>query len=545
VDTWYVSGGFDGEFELGDRRMYWDVTGIRSENNATQTKLNQFNARYINVALGDPAVCAATPGCVPLNIVGEGSMTPEMLDFITYTGLDQSTQELTDVSANLSGELFDLPAGALGFAIGIEHREEQGSFTPDPVVAAGETADVPTSPTVGGYDVDEFYGEVIVPLLKDRPGAHVLNLSAAMRYSDSSLFDSESVGKLALNWAPIQNLMLRASYSEGFRAPNIGELFNQGSRFDAGISDPCSNVQPANAANCAALGVPPGYVQLNPQISVDTGGNLSLVPETSDTFTAGFSWDVPVENWGGIDGLLIEMNYYDIEIEDAIQAPIAQELLNGCVATLEPVFCNAINRNASGTITSIAGVLENIGGIETTGIDVNFDVRTAETGIGRFRFQWMTSLLLDYDDLFLNTAGSFDRVSRKGTERGSPARGFFETKSTLNTDWYWNDWSVRLGLRYLSSLTEECTGLVEDFGQTQFCSGDPDTNTLDSVIYADTQVSWRPSAFQDGNWTFTVGVNNLFDEGPPICFSCDLNSLDGTSYPIGGQFWYLRANFEL
>jgi len=201
--------------------------------------------------------------------------------------------------------------------------------------------------------------------------------------------------------------------------------------------------------------------------------------------------------------------------------------------------------NASGTITSIAGVLENIGGIETTGIDVNFDVRTAETGIGRFRFQWMTSLLLDYDDLFLNTAGSFDRVSRKGTERGSPARGFFETKSTLNTDWYWNDWSVRLGLRYLSSLTEECTGLVEDFGQTQFCSGDPDTNTLDSVIYADTQVSWRPSAFQDGNWTFTVGVNNLFDEGPPICFSCDLNSLDGTSYPIGGQFWYLRANFEL
>ena len=72
--------------------MYWDVTGIRSENNATQTKHNQFNARYINVALGDPAVCAATPGCVPLDIFGDGSMTPEMLDFVTYTGVDTSSQ---------------------------------------------------------------------------------------------------------------------------------------------------------------------------------------------------------------------------------------------------------------------------------------------------------------------------------------------------------------------------------------------------------------------------------------------------------------------
>ena len=62
VDTWYLSGGFEGDFEVGSRTMYWDVTGIRAENNARQTKLNQFNARLINIALGDPAVCAATPG---------------------------------------------------------------------------------------------------------------------------------------------------------------------------------------------------------------------------------------------------------------------------------------------------------------------------------------------------------------------------------------------------------------------------------------------------------------------------------------------------
>jgi iron complex outermembrane receptor protein len=545
VDTWYVSAGVDGRFTAGNRDMFWDVTAIFSENNATQTKLNQFNARSINIALGPNDLCAATPGCVPLNIVGAGSITQEMLDFVTYTGLDNSSQELFDFSANLAGELLDLPAGGLGFAIGMEYREEDGAFTPDPVVAAGETADVPTSPTNGSYDVTEFYGEVIVPILADRAGADVLNVSAALRYSDYSLFDSETVGKLALNWGPTSNLMLRASYSEGFRAPNIGELFNLGSRFDAGISDRCSNVAPEDAANCAALGVPPDYQQLNPQISVDTGGNINLVPETSDTFTAGFTWDTPMDNVGGIDSFLVEANYYDIQIDGAIQAPSAQDLLDGCIDTLDDLFCNAVNRNPSGTITSIGGVLQNIGGIETTGMDINLDMTLAETGIGSFHFQWMTSFLLDYDELVANSQGGFDRVARDGTEVGSPTRGYPDTKSTVNTDWMLGDWSVRLSLRYLSSLTEQCTGLVADFEQFQLCSNGPDTNNMSSRLYTDTQVSWAPSGLNNGAWTFTLGVNNLFDERPPICFSCDLNSLDGTLYPIGGQFWYLRAIFEM
>jgi iron complex outermembrane receptor protein len=560
VDTWYVSGGFDGEFSIGERAMYWDVTAIRSENNAKQTKLNQFNARSLNVAMGDPAVCAATPGCVPINIVGIGAMTPEMLDFVTYTGIDTSSQSLTDASANLSGDLFDLPAGPLGFAIGYEHREEDGSFVPDPVVAAGETADVPTNPTTGGYDVDEFYGEVIVPILKDVAGADSLSLSAAARVSDSNLFSSETGSKFAINWAPIESLMLRASYSEGFRAPNIGELFNQGARFDSSITDRCSNVTPADAANCAALGVPPGYSQLNPQISVDTGGNPDLQPETSETITFGFTWDVPMSGVGGIDRFLVEANYYDIDIEDAVQAPDGQDLLDACIDTLDPLFCDQINRQPSGTITSIAGVLNNIGGIETSGVDINLDLSLAETGLGAFRFQLMSSLLMDYDELFANAAGGLDRVERAGFELGSPTRGFVEEKVTLNSHWSRGAWSALLSLRYLSSLTEQCVGLVADFELTvDFCNGPlvtvtpppPDEpfqireiNELDSVVYTDLQFSWAPEELFGGGWSFSIGVNNLLDEEPPICFSCDLNSLDGTIYPIAGQFWYVRAAFQ-
>jgi iron complex outermembrane recepter protein len=545
VDTWYLSGGFEGDFEVGSRTMYWDVTGVRAENNARQTKLNQFNARLINIALGDPAVCAATAGCVPLNIVGEGSMTPEMLDYVTYTGVDTSSQKLVDVTANLSGDLFDLPAGALAFAIGYEHREEDGRYIPDPVLVAGETADVPTSPTAGGYDVDEVYGEVIIPILKDRVAFDSLSLSAAARYSDSDLFDSETGTKFSVNWGPTENLMLRASYSEGFRAPNIGELFNQGARFDSSITDQCNTaVNPTPPANCAVLGVPDDYEQVNPQISVDTGGNRNLQPETSETFTAGFTWQIPLG--GALESLLVEGNYYDISIDNAVQAPDGQDLLDACIETLDPQFCGQVNRLASGTITSIEGQLQNIGGIETNGFDVNFDLALAETGIGAFRFQLMASFLLDYDELFPDlTNGGFTRVERAGLELGSPTRGFVEEKATLNTYWDLGDFSALLSLRYLSSLTEQCVGLVADFGQTAFCS-DPAglTNKLDSQLYTDLQFGWQPDDLFGGGWSFAVGVQNLTDEEPPICFSCDLNSLDGTIYPIAGQFWYLRASFQ-
>jgi iron complex outermembrane receptor protein len=470
-----------------------------------------------------------------------------MLDYVTYTGVDTSSQKLADVTANLTGDLFDMPAGALSFAVGYEHREEDGSFIPDPVVAQGETADVPTNPTAGGYDVDEFYGEVVVPLVKDRVAFDSLSLSAAVRYSDSDQFDSETGSKFSLNWGPTEHLMLRASYSEGFRAPNIGELYNLGARFDSGISDPCNTqVNPVPPANCATLGVPDDYIQNNPQVAVDTGGNRLLEPETSETFTAGFTWDIPMGS-AGIERMLLEANYYDITIDNAVQAPDGQDLLDACVATLDPQFCDHVHRIPSGTITSISGQLQNIGAIETDGVDMSFTISTAESGVGSFTFNLMGSFLLNYDELFADlTNGGFNRVSREGQELGSPTRGFVEDKVTLNTTWELGDWHALLSFRYLSSLTEQCVGLVADFGlndpaTTNLCS-DPTglTNELDSQFYTDLQVGWAPADLFGGGWSFAVGVQNLTDESPPVCYPATSTASTGRSIHRG-QFWYIRA----
>jgi iron complex outermembrane receptor protein len=544
VDTWYISGGIDGQFDFGDSTIYWDVTAIFSQNDASQVKQGAFNAQNIALALGPTDVCASTPGCVPLNWVGPNTMTQEMLDFVTFIQKDVSDQEMKDLTFNLTGEFGGLQAGNIGWAAGYEYRRETGSFTPDSIVSKGFTAGVPASPTAGGFEVDELYAELIVPLWRGDSG-RMFDVSGAVRYSDYDLFDSETIYDIGLNFAPHQDLMFRASFSEGFRAPHIGELFNTGSRFDASVSDPCSNADAGVAANCAALGVPPGFEAPNPQTSVTTGGNDQLTPETSDTFTAGLTWDIAAaDNWDGIDGLLFEFNYYDIEIDNAIQPPDAQDLLDQCVDTLDPFFCDAITRAPGGTITRIDGILKNIGGIETSGFDWKVELMTADTGLGQFRFQWLNTHLTDYVEITEGPDGAV-RVDRAGTELGSPERGFVEWKSNFNIDWMMNSWSARLGFRYLDGLDEQCTGLVADFELTELCSNGADGNRIGSTLFTDAQVTFAPDMAGAGQWSFTLGVDNLFDEDIPTCFSCDLNSFDGTLYPIQGPFWYFRSTFAI
>ncbi len=273
---------------------------------------------------------------------------------MTYTQHDVSEQTLVDAVANLSGELARLPAGALSMAIGIEHRRLDGFFEPDAVVTAGDTADVPAQPTAGDYWVNEAYAEMRIPLVKDVPGLDLLDLNGAVRVSDYSFLDPEFTGKAGVRWKPTGDLMLRGSYGRGFRAPGIGELYGSESRFDATLTDPCSEFNQAPQAvrdRCIALGVPAGggYEQLNPQISVTTGGNRDLEPEKSDSINISLayspSWMKSLE-W--VDRFDIEMAYFDIRVDGAIAPLDAQLQIDRCVLEGDDESCNGISRTVAG-----------------------------------------------------------------------------------------------------------------------------------------------------------------------------------------------------
>lgn len=559
VDTRYISAGLQGDFSAAGRAFFWDVNFIDSKNEATQVTHGSYNIRRISEALGPIDQCNATPGCVPLNLFGGlGSITQDMLDFISFTGVDTSEQELQVISANLSGDIVELPAGMLAFAAGYEHRDLDGEFQPDSVIVAGDSNGVPALPSAGGYEVDEFYGELIIPLLNDIPLVQQFDVSAAIRFSDYSTSGNETTSKLGFRWQVTDDLLVRGTYAEGLRAPGIGELFGTASRFDATLADPCSDFLNSGASqevinNCIALGVPGdgGFEQPNPQISVVTGGNDQLDPESSDSYTAGFVYSPGwAEDLSWASRLDFEVTYYRHELDGAIQAIDAQTQLTACVRTLDPLFCDGIDRAFTGGINNFQNRLTNIGGIETEGFDFKIFYSSPETSIGRFDINWQTTHVSEFDELTLNPddADGFLVRELEGIEEND--RGIAEWQSNLILSWNHGPWTASWTVRYIDSISESCSDFRDgsDISLTNLglCS-DPNfddntlsRNTLDSRFYNDVQVSYATN-IGDYGVTVSGGVNNVFDKSPPLCFSCSLNGFDVTTHDLPGQFWYVRT----
>lgn len=556
VDTIYVDGGFKGDFGVATRSFNWDVTAIYSRNRADQIMTGNFNSARLQKALGPVAACNAEPGCVPFNIFGgqgpdgKGTITKEMLDYVMFTQHDLSQQELYDFSANLTGDLVELPGGTMSIAVGAQYREQKGFFEPDAIVVAGDTSDVPASPTSGSFSVTEGYAELLIPLLSNLPGFDLLDASAAARISKYSTFGAENTFKAGVRWRPIPDLLLRGLFVQGFRAPSIGELFGSSARFDQVIKDPCSNVANQSAQiqeNCAAMNVPAGYQQLNSQISVTTGGNSELNPETSKTWSAGFVFSPGVlEHTAFSERASLEANYYTIQLDGAIQAINAQVQIDLCARTLDPVLCGGITRTGAGNINGFNNRLTNIGGVTTSGLDLALNYLSPDVGIGRVHLAWMSNFLLEYDEKIPSSDG-FTTVSRKGREMGDPSQAFPKFKSTLIADLLAKEFRASWTLRYISAVTETCQDM-QDFPGT--CSNpDPEadansTNVLKARVYNDVQFGYTPSQLDD-RVTVTIGVNNLFNVAPPACYSCALNGYDPSTYDIPGIFGYVRAGYRM
>ena len=551
VDTTYFSTGLEGSFNAADRSWFWDVSGVYGKNQASQRKTGALNIARIERALGPLDECNNTPGCVPLDIFGgqgsgSGTITPEMLNYISFVQSDNSEQEMTDFTANISGDLFELPAGPLSVAVGYEYRKKSGFFQPDPIVVAGESNGIPASPTSGEFSVDEFYAEFLIPVLADQTYAELLDFSVAFRSSDYSTSGSDTTGKFGFKYMPNSNLLFRGSFAEGLRAPSIGELFGTQARFDAQLVDPCNSPltgpsigETPDLDGCA--GVPDGYRQINEQISTITGGNPNITPEEAETLTLGFvyspSW---ADNTSWASSLDFEVTYYEIEIDGAIQSVDAQFILDSCAQNPNSILCGAFSRDAFGNIENFSTQLTNIGSIETSGVDFNVNWTSPQFNWGFVQASWNNSFVNEFTEYnptedLVNFPSGFAPRDLDGIEASDS--GIPNWNSNLYTTLNYHNWKVTWGTRFIGGLTESCDN-VAGLG---LCSDEAaGTNSLGGTTYHDLQVifpEWYSVQFE-------AGINNITDKMPPTCFSCSLNGYDPSNYDGEGQFAYVRATIE-
>ncbi len=564
ADTFYFGSGFDGVFDLWNRSFGWDLNAIYSDNELRDVTFGQFDLNRLRQGLGPSFIDASgTPrcgtaaavlaGCVPVDLFGgPDAFTREMADFTGVTLKDETNKELYDYTANITGDLFELPAGPLGFAAGYEYRREQGYFLPDAITASGATTGSAAQPTNGGFSLDEFYAEFNVPVLKDLAFAQVLEISLAARYSDYSNFGDTTNPKAGLRWKPVDDLLVRGNWSRGFRAPSVSELFLGASDNFPDVTDPCaesSNPQGVTLANCrngigALPPVPPGYEPSGGQARSTVGGNPLLQPEFATSKTLGLVYS---PDWAS--GLDVYLDWYNIEIENAISRPTAGFVLLDCYTNGELGNCANITRLADGTIAALLTNNQNLpDGTETEGYDLSLNYRW-DSRWGQFNANWDNAYVSYYGDVGQPEGGNVSG------EYFGTTFAIWRWKSNLNLDWEHADWGARVGFRYLSALDEDCTAaanlarLLGDAGSpTANPCSDPDrfveiggvstyapVNSLGSTLYTDVQATWNTP----WNGRITAGINNLFDEDPPVSYSTFINNFD-PAYDIPGRFWYLR-----
>lgn len=329
-----------------------------------RSKFDPASAGMVADVAGDNAAAALAAdiaACVPYNPFG-GKDNRAARDYIVTDSGSAGQLTQWDVTAFVSGDTsswFNLPGGPVGVVLGGEWRREDAYFKADDIVNSGmtfmnalQTFDPPA------LEVLEGFGELRVPILKDRPFFYDLNLSGAARVSKYNKAYGSTGTVWAWNvggeWAPIRDIRFRANYGRSVRAPNYTDTASPLSQsYAPGFQDPCNANRIGNGteyrkANCtAALGDilnDPDYQQatsLNTSPEIRSGSNANLTEETSKSLTIG-----AVIQPRFFPGFALTVDYYDIKVKSVISSPSAQLIVNSCydLPDMDNQFCALFER---------------------------------------------------------------------------------------------------------------------------------------------------------------------------------------------------------
>ena len=561
----------------------WDISGAYGESENNQTLQNYtLQSRFrqgalVNGTATNPVCQDPSNGCVPVNFFGPlGSITPAAAAFLSATSSTVVRTTLAQVHGVINGDTgVTLPWAAeqIGFAIGGEYRKYGATQRSDLLAqTAGELGGAGgAAPNItGGYDVYEAFGEIIAPIVEDRPFFKSLTIEGGARYSAYTVASAGSPNydtftwKAGGSWEPADGFKLRGNYSRAVRAPNIGELFTPVSTGLTNLAvDPCAGSAPVSNANlravCVAQGAPAGTIGsiLNPtagQANLTTGGNLNIRPETANTWTIGgvFTPDQ-------IPGFSLSIDYYNIRVTNEIGSPLPGDVLASCfgnitAASASSIACQQFGRNPvtggldgdPSTTLGLITQLSNLGVLKTDGIDLiaNYrrDLGFADLALS-FTGNWTNS------SKFQATPASLDRecvgfYSVNCSFTGSIQPQFqFSQRTTLSFDkvdvsllWRWIDGVSYEPAAFADDLaaavaagTNATTGCPDPTGtDPNGCIVDPAFRNIPSESYFDLSARFHAT----DNITFTLTVQNLFDNQPTVVGS----TIGSTSFNSGNVY---------
>ncbi|MDH5631067.1 MAG: TonB-dependent receptor, partial [Gammaproteobacteria bacterium] len=432
------------------------------------------------------------------------------------------------MSFAINGSLGRLAGGDVQVAAGFESIDNSFEFVPSQDLAAGTIAGFNGAPGLkGAYDVDEFFVEAYLPIMDN------WDIEVAFRSADYSTVGSVDSMKFSTSFEMNDIVRFRGGYNTAVRAPNIAELFAPQAEGFPGALDPCSSDTPAGGqtaelrALCEATGVPAGSV-FTPAIAPPAGqirgifgGNPLLQEEEAETVTFGV---VLTPN----DNLSISLDYFDIEIEDAVTGfgGGVANIMQNCY--LDPVlggqnsdFCNVINRRADGTIDYVEVLSQNVASIALTGFDIIAEYSMDMAG-GEAKINYVATLTDESSFQAFDGSNVVDCAGLFGAICGEPTP---EYKHLLTFSWSKDDISARATWRYIGEVNDDDDGT------------DYTVETIDGTSYLDVSGTYHIT----DSYRVTAGIDNLIDEEPPVIGANDeqANTYPAT-YDVFGRTFFVK-----
>jgi outer membrane receptor protein involved in Fe transport len=548
ITQWQGVFGFEGT--LGDVGAFsdldWNVTYNKGYRARTDQDFGQFYGPNLANAMGPSADLDGdgTPecygdiadpttlitGCVPINLVGGfnngvGTVTQDMLDYVSVDLIDQFTWEQDIASAVISGSAFELPAGQVHWAFGGGWWLQSFEYNPDSAKQLDQVTGNTGAGTDGELESYNLFFETSIPVYDN--GQQQFNLQGGVRYDDYDQFSAETTWQVGGHFQVVSAVKLRGTVGTVFRAPAIDDLFGGIVDSFPTYSDPCIPAagQPL-PPGCAQVGV-----QLDQQLLARVGGNPDLTPETGDTYTVGavFTPTVPMGDFSAT------VDWWKTKIDDGISSLGVQFILDDCYIRQNAASCALITRTANYDIDNVRDTQLNVAQQEASGIDVELNYALS-TDVGDWDASIMWTHLLDRSKVPFEGAATLHLDGRYTDPTAEDGGAYAEDKLNYTLRWSRDVGPGNLTLSYLGQFI---SGLDAD----TFCNCGPIgvaegayIQDIDSVLYHDIVGSYQfPTQTR-----VTFGITNLTDEKPPYIEIGFNATTDPSTYRMFGIGYWFR-----